>query len=326
MSIIAQAPKHYLVTGGAGFIGSHLVDTLIEKGHRVTVLDDLSTGKRENVNPLATLVIGDTTDYDTVERAFKGIDGCFHLAAVASVQKSVVEWVRTHSVNITSTVNIFQAASKEKGRVPVVYTSSAAVYGDCDKLPIGEDTEKRPLTAYGVDKYACDLHANVAWSVHGVPNTGMRPFNVYGQRQDPSSPYSGVISIFFDRMSQSLPITIFGDGGQMRDFVYVGDAVRAFAAAMEKLIANPEGHDEINICTGRPTSIQSLADTIAALVNYSDTYNYGPARKGDIRVSVGDAKHLAEQLGLHLDVTLTEGLGMMLGYGEEDELEESQAA
>src|ERR1700677_1344253 len=235
MSIAIKRPKHYLVTGGAGFIGSHLVDALIAKNHRVTVLDDLSTGKRENVNPQATLIVGDTTDFDTVERAFEGIDGCFHLAAVASVEKSIVEWVRTHSVNITSTVNIFQAASKAKGRIPVVYTSSAAVYGDCDKIPTSEDTDKRPLTAYGVDKYACDLHANVAWNVHNVPNIGMRPFNVYGPRQDPGSPYSGVISIFFDRMRQGQPITIFGDGGQMRDFVYVGDAVKAFAAAMEKL-------------------------------------------------------------------------------------------
>src|ERR1700733_12695413 len=162
MPITVKTPKHYLVTGGAGFIGSHLVDALIEKGHRVTVLDDLSTGKRGNVNPKATLVVGDTTDYETVERVFQGIDGCFHLAAVASVEKSIIEWVRTHSVNITSTVNIFQAASRAHGRVPVVYTSSAAVYGDCAQIPIGENTDKRPLTAYGVDKYACDLHANVA--------------------------------------------------------------------------------------------------------------------------------------------------------------------
>src|ERR1700691_3086183 len=154
MTFIAKTSKHYLVTGGAGFIGSHLVDALIAKNHRVTVLDDLSTGKRENVNPEAVLIVGDTTDFDTVERAFAGIDGCFHLAAVASVEKSIVEWVRTHSVNITSTVNIFQAASKAK--TPVVYTSSAAVYGDCDRIPINEDTDKRPLTAYGVDKYACD--------------------------------------------------------------------------------------------------------------------------------------------------------------------------
>src|SRR6202000_85204 len=145
------------------------------------------------------------------------------------------DWVRTHSVNITATVNVFQAASRSQNKVPVVYTSSAAVYGDCQNIPIAETEEKFPLTAYGVDKYACDLHARVGWQVHGVPNIGMRPFNVFGPRQDPGSPYSGVISIFFDRMRQGKPITIFGDGGQMRDFVFVADAVKSFSAAMEKL-------------------------------------------------------------------------------------------
>jgi UDP-glucose 4-epimerase len=313
MSSTMKAPKRYLVTGGCGFIGSHLVDALIAKGHQVVALDNLSTGKRENLHPDATLIVGDTTDYATVERAFADIDGCFHLAAVASVEKSVVDWAHTHTVNITSTVNIFQAASRSRGRIPVVYTSSAAVYGDCAVTPIKETTDKQPLTAYGVDKYACDLHARVGWHVHGVPSIGMRPFNIYGPRQDPSSPYSGVISIFFDRMSRGLPISIFGDGSQTRDFVFVGDAVRAFAAAMEKLDAEPIGHDVVNICTGRPTTVQNLADIIAALTNYPLVYNYAPPRKGDIRISVGDATHLLKALGLTLNVTLREGLMAMLG-------------
>jgi UDP-glucose 4-epimerase len=320
--------KRYLVTGGCGFIGSHLVDALILKGHQVVVLDDLSTGKKENLNANAELIIGDTTNYSVVERAFSGIDGCFHLAAVASVEKSVQEWVRTHSVNITSTVNIFQAASRAKGSIPVVYTSSAAVYGDCSVIPITEDTEKYPLTAYGVDKYACDLHARVAWQVHGVPNIGMRPFNVYGPRQDPSSPYSGVISIFVDRMNKGQPISIFGDGGQMRDFVYVADAVKAFVAAMEKLDSEPVGHDEINICTGRPTSIQNLADIVAGLLGYALTYNYAQARKGDIRISVGDTSRLSKRLGVGLNITLREGLMTMLGKSASDqgEYQKTQAA
>jgi UDP-glucose 4-epimerase len=314
---VSVKPKRYLVTGGCGFIGSHLVDALIAKGHSVVILDDLSTGKRENKHPDAALIVGDTTDYGTVERAFANIDGCFHLAAVASVEKSVVDWVRTHTVNVTSTVNVFQAASRAHGRIPVVYTSSAAVYGDSAQVPIAENTEKQPLTAYGVDKYACDLHARVGWHVHGVPNIGMRPFNIYGPRQDPSSPYSGVISIFFDRMQRGLPITIYGDGGQMRDFVYVGDAVRAFVTAMEKLDAEPVGHDVVNICTGRPTSIQNLADIIAALTNYPMPYNYAPPRKGDIRISVGDSSHLLAHLGLGLQVTLREGLMTMIGRGHQ---------
>jgi UDP-glucose 4-epimerase len=311
-SLLSNA-RHYLVTGGCGFIGSHLVDALVAKGHRVTVLDDLSTGKKENLNAAASLIIGDTTDYETVARAFAGIDGCFHLAAVASVEKSNTDWVRTHSVNITSTVNVFQAAARAHGRVPVVYTSSAAVYGDCATVPIFEDAEKKPLTAYGVDKLACDLHARVGWHVHGIPNIGLRPFNIYGPRQDPASPYSGVISIFFDRMRQGMPITIYGDGMQMRDFVYVADAVKAFVAAMDKLEREPVGHDEINICSGRPTSIQNLADIIAALMGYALIYNYAPARKGDIRISIGDAMRLHRHLGVSLNISLREGLMAMMG-------------
>ncbi len=312
MHSFGKTAKHYLVTGGCGFIGSHLVDALVAKGHRVTVLDDLSTGKKENLNPAAAFILGDTTDYQTVGRAFANIDGCFHLAAVASVEKSNKEWVRTHTVNITSTVNVFEAASRAKGRIPVVYTSSAAVYGDCDTIPICETAEKNPLTAYGVDKLACDLHGRVAWHVHNIPNIGMRPFNIYGPRQDPGSPYSGVISIFFDRMRQDQQITIFGDGGQMRDFVYVGDAVKAFVAGMAKLERDPSGHDELNICSGRPTSVQNLADIIAGLINYSKLYNYGPARTGDIRISVGDAMRLRSELGIALNITLRDGLTMML--------------
>jgi UDP-glucose 4-epimerase len=309
---ISDSPKRYLVTGGCGFIGSHLVDALAAEGHHVMVLDDLSTGKRENLNPAATLLVGDTSDFETVMRAFNHIDGCFHLAAVASVEKSNTEWVRTHQVNVTSTVNIFEAARRAHGRVPVVYTSSAAVYGDAQIIPIREDADKQPLTAYGVDKYACDLHARVGWHVHGVPSIGMRPFNIYGPRQDPKSPYSGVISIFFDRMRQGQPVTIFGDGGQTRDFVYVADAVKVFAAAMKKLEREPVGHDVINICTGRPTSVQDLADTIAALFDYRIPYSYAAARRGDIRVSLGDATRLHSHLSLTLDVALPEGLTAMI--------------
>jgi UDP-glucose 4-epimerase len=311
-----KTTKRYLVTGGCGFIGSHLVDALIAADHQVIILDDLSTGKVENKHPEAELIVGDTRDYAAVEGAFTNIDGCFHLAAVASVEKSNLDWANTHAVNITSTVNIFQAASRGNKTLPVVYTSSAAVYGDCIVTPIKETTEKQPLTAYGVDKYACDLHARVGWHVHGVPNIGMRPFNIYGPRQDPASPYSGVISIFFDRMRNRMPISIFGDGQQTRDFVFVGDAVKAFMAAMEKLDREPTGHDVVNICTGRPTTIKDLAGIIGALVHYPMGYNYKPARKGDIRVSIGDTTHLIAQLNLTLDITLREGLLAMIEDAE----------
>lgn len=300
--------KRYLVTGGCGFIGSHLADALIANGHNVVILDDLSTGRRENAPRQAELIIGNTTDYATVQRALADVDGCFHLAAVASVEKSIMEWAKTHTVNLTSTVNVFQAASKRK--LPVVYTSSAAVYGDCPDIPIAETAPTVPLTAYGADKLGCDLHGRVAWHVHGVPNIGLRPFNVYGPRQDPSSPYSGVISIFTNRLLRGEPITIFGDGGQVRDFVYVSDVVKVFTAAMNKLQgANySTGHDVINICTGRATTINQLADTIAAVARCGVQRQTAPPRQGDIRISIGNPAYLEAQLGLRLDVTLSEGL------------------
>lgn len=306
--------KYYLVTGGCGFIGSHLVDALIENGHDVLILDNLSTGRKENINPAASLLIGDTTNPDTVEHALIGTDGCFHLAAVASVEKSITEWANTHTINATSTVNIFQAASRHNPKIPVVYTSSAAVYGNCDTFPISEATSPAPLTAYGADKYSCDLHGKVAWHVHNVPNIGLRPFNIYGPRQDPYSPYSGVISIFTNRIIKGLPITVYGDGRQIRDFVYVEDAVKAFTTAMQKLHHAPAniGHDIINICTGRPTLINQLAELIEKITACKMNRSHAAARNGDIRVSIGDPSKLFLRLGLKLNVTLEEGLCALL--------------
>ena len=226
----------YLVTGGCGFIGSHLVDALVAAGHDVRILDDLSTGKRENVPDMNDVVIGDVSNPDVIAKAMSGMDGCFHLAAIASVQRSNEEWALTHRVNLTGAVNVFDAArnANPAGPVPVVYASSAAVYGDNPAVPLVEDAEKRPLTAYGADKLGCEQHARVAGNVHDVPTTGFRFFNIYGPRQDPGSPYSGVISIFADRLASGKSATIFGDGGQLRDFVYVGDCVRFIIAGMDR--------------------------------------------------------------------------------------------
>ncbi|MGB0629949.1 MAG: NAD-dependent epimerase/dehydratase family protein, partial [Alphaproteobacteria bacterium] len=240
---------NYLVTGGCGFIGSHLCDALQTAGHAVRILDDLSTGRRENVPAVGDIVVGDVSDAETVTEAMADVDGCFHLAAIASVQRSNEEWSLTHRVNLTGTVNVLDAArtAKNGGPVPVVYASSAAVYGDNEDMPLTEDAETRPLTAYGADKLGCEQHARVAGTVHGVPTTGFRFFNIYGPRQDPGSPYSGVISIFADRLQAGDVATIFGDGEQVRDFVYVGDCVRFVIAGMED--ASTEA-DVFNVCTG----------------------------------------------------------------------------
>jgi UDP-glucose 4-epimerase len=301
----------YLVTGGCGFIGSHLVDTLRAAGHSVRILDDLSTGRRENVPGVEDIVIGDVSDAAVVAGAMKGMDGCFHLAAIASVQRSNEEWALTHRVNLTGTVNVLDAARQAKNGapVPVVYASSAAVYGDNSAVPLVESADKRPLTAYGADKLGCEQHARVAGNVHNVPTTGFRFFNIYGPRQDPGSPYSGVISIFADRLASGETATLHGDGGQRRDFVYVGDCVRFVMAGMEKAST---AADVFNVCTGTPSS---LLDLIAALSDAGGrelVVEHGPARLGDIRESFGDAAKTTGAFGMQVETSLRDGLAKTL--------------
>ena len=174
------------------------------------------------MNPKAEFVEGDIRDKKIIKDIIKTVDGCFHLAAIASVDMSVKKWSETHETNLTGTINIFEAiAKREDGVIPVVYASSAAIYGDNASVPLCESVQPSPLTPYGADKLSCELHARIAHLIHNVPSIGMRFFNVYGPRQDPKSPYSGVISIFIEKILNDQPITIFGDGTQTRDFVYV---------------------------------------------------------------------------------------------------------
>ncbi|WP_448206152.1 NAD-dependent epimerase/dehydratase family protein [Azospirillum sp. sgz302134] len=302
---------HYLVTGGCGFIGSHLADRLIADGHRVTILDDLSTGKLENKPTLARLVVGDVADPEAVRHAMEGVDGVFHLAAVASVQRSRELWAETHRTNLSGTITVFEAArtARNGDPVPVVYASSAAVYGDNTATPLREDAATRPLSAYGADKLGCELHARVAWEIHGVPTVGFRFFNVYGPRQDPNSPYSGVISIFARRVSRGEDVDIHGDGLQVRDFVFVGDVVRYLARAMER---QPQGAEVFNLCTGRPTSLLMLLDVLQELCGSRVRRHHRPARAGDIRVSIGDPSRLRTAFGESCRVGLLQGLGATL--------------
>jgi UDP-glucose 4-epimerase len=257
------APGRYLITGGAGFIGSHLADALLAMGHPVRVLDDLSTGRAQNCDPRCQLVRADVADPDAVLQALDGVSGCFHLAAVASVARSNEDWLGTHRTNQTGTITVLDAA-RQRGRVPVVYASSAAVYGDAGAAAISESRPPAPLTAYGADKLGSELHARVAHHVHGVPTFGLRPFNIYGPRQDPSSPYSGVISIFARQVASGAPISLHGDGGQTRDFVYVDDVVLHLLAAMAHL-QHHGGCAVRNVCTGRTTTIAALASLLGDL-------------------------------------------------------------
>jgi UDP-glucose 4-epimerase len=297
----------YLVTGGCGFIGSHLVDALLAKRHSVRVLDDLSTGKRSNLSPLAKLIVGDVGNKDMVSTAMDGVDGCFHLAAVSSVKKSEEDWTGTHATNLTGAINVFDAARICKGgeNATVVYASSAAVYGDNASMPLTESAAPRPLTAYGADKLGCELHARVAGLIHNVPTTGFRFFNVYGPRQDPLSPYSGVISIFAARILAGQPVTIFGDGQQVRDFIYVSDIVAYLIEGMDRAST---GAPVFNACTGTGTNIVQLARSLASVNRTKVEIETRLARTGDIRVSLGDPTRARDKLGVEAVVTLGEGL------------------
>jgi len=299
----------YLVTGGAGFIGSHLCDALLARGDAVRVLDDLSTGKRTNLPPGAALIEADVADPEAVRTAMAGVDGCFHLAAIASVERGVTDWLGTHRANLTGAITVFDALRTT--RMPVVYASSAAVYGDVAEVPIVETAARRPLSAYGADKLGCELHALVASHVHGIPTVGLRFFNVYGPRQDPASPYSGVISIFCERIRRDAGIDIFGDGGQTRDFVYVADVVAALLAAMRLA---PTDAPVFNVCTGVATSVLELAQTIADLAGTRLEARHRPPRAGEIRDSTGSpvASHAA--LGLAAPARLRVGLRAVLDW------------
>lgn len=299
---------HWLVTGGCGFIGSHLSDALVARGDQVIIVDDLSTGNRDNPPAEAQIIVGDIRDADLMNRLMQGKDGCFHLAAVASVQKCTEEWADSHRVNLTGTINVFEAA-KQAGCKPVVYASSAATYGDNPNVPLSEDEFMKPLSAYGADKYGCELHGRVAHGVHGVPNTGFRFFNVYGPRQDPKSPYSGVIAIFTDRISAGQGITIFGDGGQTRDFVYVGDVVRHLIAAMD---AGGSAAEVYNVCTGRDTSVLQLAHIVAEIVGTEADITFAEARTGDIRTSIGNPAKATAAFGVPAQMEFKEGLRLTL--------------
>jgi UDP-glucose 4-epimerase len=300
----------YLVTGGAGFIGSHLVDCLLARGARVRVLDDLSTGRRENLDPRACLSVGDASDPLLAAECAAGTDGVFHLAAVASVVRSNEDWVGSHRANATATVSVMDAA-RRAGRVPVVYASSAAVYGEQPPGATAESAPPRPRTAYGADKLSSELHGSVAWGVHAVPTLGFRFFNVYGPRQDPSSPYSGVISIFADRATRGLPLGICGDGSQTRDFVYVADICRFLLAGMESLRARPRA-SVLNACTGRPTSVIDLAAAICEAHARPYRTEPLPPRDGDIRESLGDPRLAACELGVSAGVPLARGIARLV--------------
>jgi len=304
--------ERILVTGGAGFIGSHLVEALLESGYSVRVLDDLSSGKLSNL-PIdrchLTLVVGDVADAPTVERAMKDCNAVVHLAAVASVQASIDDPVATHQSNFVGTLNICEAMRKAGVR-RVVYASSAAIYGNNGEgMAITEDTPKNPLTPYAADKLASEHFLDFYRRQHGIEPVILRFFNIYGPRQDPSSPYSGVISIFSERAQKKLPITVYGDGEQTRDFVYINDLVKVLVQA----VAESEPMIEpVNVGFNRSTSVNELVATLSELLGRPVTLNHDAPRSGDIKHSRADNRRLLERFSLSSPTCFTEGLGQLL--------------
>lgn len=280
-----------LVTGGAGFIGSNLVDALLASGYGVRVLDNLSTGKRSNLpeNAKLELVVGDTADRDIVNDVVCGCSAVVHLAAVASVQASVDDPVKTNRSNLVGTIQVCEAM-KKAGIRRIVYASSAAVYGDSGASEaIDEDAPKVPLTPYAADKLAGEHYLGFYRRQCGLEPVLFRFFNIYGPRQDPSSPYSGVISIFTERARRGLPITVFGDGGQSRDFVYVGDLVDLLVQSVV-MRAVPDG--AVNVGLNRSTSLNDLLCVIRDLCGGLPDVNYDAARCGDVRHSLANNARL----------------------------------
>lgn len=302
-----------LVTGGAGFIGSHLVGRLLELGHEVRVLDNFSSGKRENLASYAKDVEvfeGDVRDAAAVERAAAGCTLVFHEAAIVSVPYSVEHPIETHDVNIEGTLNVLQAARKH-GVKRVVFASSAATYGEEPTLPKTEAMLPEPISPYGVEKMSGELYLRCFTRVYGLETVALRYFNVFGPRQDPSSAYSGVISVFAKRTLAGEPVTVFGDGQQSRDFVYVADVVQANVLAATTAAASGRVY---NVACGRSTTLLELAKTLGEAVGKPATVNHAEPRAGDIKHSLADITRARRELGYDPQVSLLDGLKKLIAH------------
>jgi nucleoside-diphosphate-sugar epimerase len=297
----------YLVTGGAGFIGSHIVEALLKSGQKVRVLDDFSTGRRQNIAsfiPDIELIEGDIRDPNVVSKAVRGVDVVFHEAAVPSVPRSVREPRFTHDVNVNGTLGLLLAA-KDNGVSRFVYASSSSAYGDTPTLPKVEDMPPAPQSPYAVQKLMGEYYARVFYVVYGLPTVALRYFNVFGPRQEPSSEYAAVIPKFITRMMEKTPPLIYGDGTQTRDFTYIENVVSANMLAADSARCAGE---VINISTGQSVDLIELAKAIGNVVGVEIDPIFEPARDGDIKHSFGDIEKAKRLLGFTIQVDLEEGL------------------
>lgn len=312
----------YLVTGGAGFIGSHLVEELIRRHHTVRVVDNFSTGKRTNLDSLAhlsrpgtpsdrdpaqraiELITGDLADPPVAVRAVAGIDYVLHQAAIPSVPRSVEDPVTSNRANIDATLTLLVAA-RDAGVKRVVYAASSSAYGNTPTLPKHEDMPSNPLSPYALQKFVGEEYMTLFTRLYGLDTVSIRYFNVFGPRQDPSSPYSGVISLFTRALLNGHAPTIHGDGEQTRDFTYVANVVDGVLRAVEA--PNVAG-EVINVATGNSVSLRQLFDKLRHIIGQSIEPVFGPPRKGDVRDSLADIGKAERLLGYRPLVPLDEGL------------------
>ena len=297
---------HYLVTGGAGFIGSHLAEELLRRGERVRVADSLVTGKRENLAhlPQAEFVQGDLADIDFARRVVQGVDYVLHQAAIPSVPRSVADPITSNRANIDASLNVLIAA-RDAGVRRVVYAGSSSAYGNTPTLPKIETMPTAPLSPYALQKLVAEQYCQMFTQLYGLETVTIRYFNVFGPRQDPSSPYSGVISLFISALAEGRRPNIYGDGGQTRDFTYVANVVDGVLRACHAPGASGE---VINVATGGRISLNELFRTVRELTGARVEPVYGEERAGDVRDSQADIGKARRLLGYEPIVGLADGL------------------
>lgn len=298
-----------LIAGGAGFIGSHTADLLMEKGIKVRILDNLTSGHRNNLpdqHPLMEFVEGDIRDADTVKQVMKGITHVVHLAAQVSVVASLEDPEFSAQQNIIGFLNVLDAA-KNEGVKKMVYASSAAIYGEPHSLPLTEDVPMKQLSPYGLEKKFNEDYADLYYRLYDFNSVGMRFFNVYGPRQDPKSPYAGVIALFMDRIKDKQSFVVNGDGLHTRDFIYVRDVARTNVAALELTY-----HGAVNVATGKKTSLLDLIDVLSDVSGNAAEFTHGEPREGDIVHSLADPSRMNNELKVVAETELKEGLGKLL--------------
>ena len=303
---------HYLVTGGAGFIGSHLAEELVRRGERVRVVDSLVTGKRQNLRHLREVefIEGDLADLDVASRAVAGVDYVLHQAAIPSVPRSVQDPITSNRANIDATLNVLVAA-RDAGVKRLVYAGSSSAYGDTPTLPKVETMATAPLSPYALQKLVGEQYGQMFTRLYGLETVTIRYFNVFGPRQDPSSPYSGVISLFISALCDGRRPTFYGDGGHTRDFTYVANVVDGVLRACTAPAASGE---VINVATGGRISLNVLFTTIRSLVDAQVDPIYAAPRPGDVKDSQADISKARRILGYEPIMTFEEGLARTVAW------------